>query len=280
MKTFNWLITATLFLGLFFTSCNKDLDENLTDDLLTDQVAEQMIVSTEDQATAEDFYQDVEDQVDEAIETRGGGGDCPTVTADPDWDTYPRTVTIDFGDGCEGPHGRVRKGMIVVNISDNPINEGAVRTATFVDFYIDNAQIEGTRTLTNLGYDDNGNITLSRVVTGGQITFPNGEQASWESDVVMTQIAGGDTPHFFYDNVFEITGTASGVNRNGKAFTINILEPLVKKKACLWLVEGVVSIAGENAEVTLDYGDGECDRKAILTLPNGTEHEILVRKWW
>ncbi len=276
MKTINWLITATLFLGLFFTSCNKDQDDNLTNE----QVTEQMIVSSEDQATAEDFYQDVEDQVDEAIESRGGGGDCPTVTADPDWDTFPRTVTIDFGDSCEGPNGRVRKGQIVVTVTDNLINEGAVRTATFVDFFIDDAQIEGTRTLTNLGYDDNGNITLSRVVSGGQITFPNGEGASWESDVIMTQIAGGNTPLFFLDNVFEITGTASGVNRQGKAYTINILEPLIKKKACPWFVEGVISITSENVEVTLNYGNGECDRKAILTLPNGTEHEILMKKWW
>jgi len=276
MKPINWLFTATLFLGLFFTACQKDTTDNLADQ----EVADKLIVSSEDHATAEDFYQDVEDQVDDAIETRGGGGDCPTVTADPDWQTYPRTVTIDFGDGCEGPHGRIRKGQIVVTLTDNMINEGAVRTATFVDFYIDDAHIEGTRTLTNLGYDDNGNITLSRVVAGGHITLPNGNEASWESDVVMTQIEGGDTPLLFIDNVFEITGTASGVNRKGKAYSIQIVEPLVKKKICPWFVSGVMTLTVDNVDVTLNYGDGTCDKKAILTLPNGTEHEILIRRWW
>ena len=46
-----------------------------------------ILLSDEDHAIAEDFYQDIEDQVDEAIETRGRGGDCPSVTVDRDWQT-------------------------------------------------------------------------------------------------------------------------------------------------------------------------------------------------
>lgn len=233
MKTTKWLITSSLLLGLFLTACQQDS----TNDLEDNQASEQIIISSEDHAIAEDFYQDVEDQVDEAVETRGGGGDCPTVTVDPDWQTYPRTVTIDFGDGCVGPNGRTKKGQIIVSISDNLLNEGAVRSASFVDFSIDDVLIEGTRTLTNLGYDSDGNITLSREVENGHIVFPNGQESIWESNVVLTQIDGGLTPFNFIDNVFEITGTSSGINRNGHAFSIEIINPLVKKKLALGLFQ-------------------------------------------
>jgi hypothetical protein len=32
---------------------------------------------------------------------------------------------------------------------------------------------------------------------------------------------------------------------------------------------------------TLDFGDGTCDRDAVLTLADGTEKEVKIRhRWW
>ncbi|MAT53343.1 MAG: hypothetical protein CMN32_02600 [Saprospirales bacterium] len=271
MKQIKWFAVFALALGVFLTACNK---EDLT---LGFEDSEQMVAST-DQTTSEDLYADVEDQVDLAIETRGAGQDCPEVTVEPADGSYPRTITIDFGDGCEGPNGRIRKGQIVVTVSDTMSNEGATRTTTFVDFFIDDAQIEGTKTLTNLGPDADGNVTFQRTVDG-QITFPNGDVATWQADHFITQIEGADTPTCF-DNVFAITGGSSGVNRHGKAYSTEILEPVIRKKTCPWRVAGVLSLTVEDKTVTIDYGDGSCDRKAILTAPDGTQHVILIKKWW
>ncbi len=274
MKTIKWLAISALFMGLFFSACKKNEDNDLSV-----ETTQQIVVSSEDQTTAEDLFEDVDYQVDEAIETRGGGGNCPTVTADPDFQTYPRTVTIDFGDGCEGPNGRIRKGKIVVEVTGEIITAGTSRTATFVDFFIDDAQIEGTRTILNEGFDDDGNVTFSRTVTGGKVTFPNGDVATWEADHLLTQTEGGNTITFF-DNVFEITGSSNGVNRNGNAYTLEITDPLVKKSLCPWIVSGQAELNVMNKSVMINYGNGICDRKAILTLPNGTEVEILIKKWW
>ncbi len=274
MKTIKWLAISALFMGLFFSACKKNEDNDLSA-----ETTQQIVVSSEDQTTAEDLFEDVDYQVDDAIETRGGGGNCPTVTADPDFQTYPRTVTIDFGDGCEGPNGRIRKGKIVVEVTGEIITAGASRTATFVDFFIDNAQIEGTRTILNEGFDADGNVTFSRTVTGGKITFPNGDVATWEASHLLTQTEGGNTITFF-DNVFEITGSSNGVNRNGNPYTLEITAPLVKKSLCPWIVSGQSELNVMNKSVTINYGNGICDRKAILTLPNGTEVEILIKKWW
>ena len=79
---------------------------------------------------------------------------------------------------------------------------------------------------------------------------------------------------------FEITGTASGVNRDGYAYDVFIETPLVLDKICPWLVSGVLTLTVDNLDVSLDYGTGNCDNKALLTLPNGTTHEIVIARWW
>lgn len=272
MKTIKLLLTTALFTILFATACQVDKEEDLTDE----QVAQQMIVSTEDHTISEDAFEDVEDQVDAALETQGAELECVTITADPDWQTFPRIVTIDYGNGCEGPRGRIRKGKIMVAVSDNIFNADASRTASFIDFYIDETKIEGSRTWKNVGYDDQGNITLARTVQNGKLIFPNGETAEWESDALLTQTSGGGTPLNFFDNVFEITGTANGVNRNGTAYTVDIDNPLIKDKICPWIVSGMLSLHVNNLTVSVDYGNGNCDRFATLILPNGTEHQIVI----
>lgn len=271
MKIMKWLLTATTAFALLFTACKKDEETTIP----TEQ-----LVAAEDQTAANDLYEDVDEQVDEAIETRGGDPtECPTVTIVPADGSYPRTMTIDFGtDGCVGVDGRVRKGQIVVNLTDTLTNAGAVRTATFVDFFVDDAQLEGTRTLTNEGPDGDGNLGFSRTVTGGKITYPNGQSATWEANHVLTQTAGGSTI-VRLDDESEVTGGATGVNRNGKPFTTEIVTPLLRKRTCRWVVSGLKNLSIDGKTLTIDYGNGDCDRKAIVTGPNGNTREIVIR-WW
>jgi hypothetical protein len=271
MKITKWLFATALLTGVILTACKKDEETSF---------ATEQIVAAEDQTAANDLYEDVDEQVDDAVETRGGGEDtCPTVTIDPADGSYPRTMTIDFGSvGCVGVDGRTRKGKIVVNLTDTLVNAGAVRTATFVDFYVDDAKIEGTRTLTNQGADTGGNLSFSRTVTGGKITFPNGEVATWEANHTLTQTEGASTIARI-DDAWEVTGGATGVNRNGKPFTTEIVSPLVKKRACRWIVSGTKNLEIDGKTLTIDYGNGDCDRKAIVTGPRGNTREILIR-WW
>jgi len=271
MKIINWLLATTLLMGVFFTACQKDEDSI---------IESEQLMAAEDQTAANDLYEDVDEQVDQAIETRGGGpDDCPIVTIDPADGSYPRTMTIDFGtEGCTGPDGRIRKGQIVVTLTDTLIIPGAVRTATFVDFYVDGALIEGTRTLTNQGLSTDGNLSFSRTVTGGKITFPNGESSNWEASHTMNLVEGANTPTWL-DNVWEISGGATGVNRNGRAYTTEILTPLVRKRLCRWTVSGTKILTIDGKVLTIDYGNGDCDRKATVIGPNGNAREILIR-WW
>src|SRR5258706_14165701 len=61
-------------------------------------------------------------------------GNCATITVFPNASTYPKTITIDFGDSCVGFDGTLRKGKIVLYLSWPILPSGSVFTITFVDF--------------------------------------------------------------------------------------------------------------------------------------------------
>lgn len=272
------LVLATMVAaGLVFNACNKD--ENLTSS------NQELMDASDDLATAQDLYQGTEDEINESLEERGPtptGPDCRTVTITPADGSFPRTVVIDFGtDGCEGLDGRVRRGQIVINQSDSLRIPGAVRTATLVDYYVDDAHVEGTKTWTNTGVDGEGNITLTRKIENAKITFPDGSSITWESNHVLTQTEGGATPTRL-DDVMEISGTSSGITRHGVAFSnvISDSDPLVKRASCLWIESGTLEMTVGTRTRSIDYGNGTCDRFAALTLANGQTYTIRIRTWW
>jgi hypothetical protein len=277
MKKLNIVLFALLFI---LTSCSKDQEEIIENENY--ETSEDVSNFHDLMNDAEDYYTDkIDFQLQETgqVEVRT---DCPEISFTSPQGTYPNTITIDFGDGCEGPNGRVRSGMIIIDISA-PIKElGATRVTTLVDFAIDQLQFEGTKSLTNTNVDDEGNITLIRELSGGMISYPNGSSASLDATHVLTQTEGGDTNQK-YDDVVEITGSSYGTNRNGVEYTVTITEALVKERPCRFLVSGIkeISISGHDGVRTLNYGNGNCDPFALLTFANGTEKKVLLfRKWW
>ena len=99
-------------------------------------------------------------------------GPCATITVTPNDSTYPKTITIDFGDGCICADGKFRKGAIILHLTGPIRRRGSVLTITFRDFYLNRAHIEGTKIVSNLS--ENGNIKFTVQVVGGKVTFPNG----------------------------------------------------------------------------------------------------------
>jgi hypothetical protein len=271
MKKHILLFSMLLTAALFFTACNKEETTPVIQESAT----------SEDLVTFQKIIQDTEEEVDEQIGTSGGGGGngCAIITVEPDDGTFPKTITLDYGDGCEGPHGHVRKGVISINLTDNMLNDGAVRTVTFVDFFVDEVQVQGTKTLTNLGLNDDEQLVMTRTVEDASLSFPNDTEVQWEASQEVTKIEGGATNELI-DDVYEIKGSSSGINRMGKDFVSEIVDPLIKARNCRWVVSGVRTVTVEDQMRTIDYGDGECDRKAEVTGPNGNTFTVLIRRWW
>lgn len=248
--------------------------------------------TAEDNGTAESLYEDAFSSVDDAAKGESSinktgeslrlatDSICATITVNPPApdSTFPKTVTIDFGTtNCTGSDGRIRRGKIISTLTGRYRTTGTVVTVSFTDFYINDYHIEGTKTITNNGRNSSGNLSFTVQVAGGKVTSPEGDVISWESTRTKEWIAGESTKLYIWDDVYSITGNASGVNREGRNYTASITNALRKEIGCRWIVSGTFEVAPQDLDTrTIDYGDGTCDNKAIVTV-NNKQKEITLR---
>lgn len=265
-KSLLFSATALLLIAVITvaTSCNKEESTRYQ-------------TTAEDLATHEDFAAQIDMDVDQGIEDRGGANACPIVTFAQPEGTWPNTITIDFGSGCTRPNGRVLKGKLIIEQSAEIRTPGAVRTIAHEDFYVDDVKVEGTRTWTNNGQNADGLWSYSKVATDMKLTFSDGEFTTWNRTSTSVLIEGGGTATHF-DDVWSTTGEAEGVNRNGDEFTSETVEPLIKHADCRWISEGVIEFTVGTRTRSLDFGDGTCDQFGTLTLANGDTREIRLRR--
>ena len=115
----------------------------------------------------------------------------------------------------------------------------------------------------------------------GKLTKPNGNYTQWSSTKTITQIEGNATPILPLDDVFSIKGESNGtIKRDSTLYQWSARtlpdHPLIKRFACRWIVKGKIAIRRTNSDVAvIDYGTGQCDNKATITI-NGATFEITL----
>ncbi len=237
----------------------------------------------EDNAKAEQISNDVQNIADEAAATNAvgylkGGSDntilsgCASVTHDTV--SVPHVLTIDFGPvNCLCADGRYRHGKIVVTYQGHYVDSGSVHTITFNDYYVNNNSVKGYKTVTNNGYNNNGNIYF-HVLANDTLTFANGAIRTWGCDRTRTWISG-DSTISRADDVYEISGSSYLNKPNGNSFTASITSPLTVARACHWIKAGIIQIVPAVTNVNqniriINYGNGICDDQATLTVGGQT----------
>lgn len=106
---------------------------------------------------------------------------------------------------------------------------------------------------------------------------------TWESDRNLLRIAGGTTLAIT-DDEYEITGSANGVNREGKAFTVTIDTPLKKiiQTGCAsTFIKGILKLQNTSSTQSIElnydpYSNEACDKIASVTIA-GKQQIIYVR---
>lgn len=293
--------TAIAVTGIVtFSSCKKD--NNVSQPTDPAEIAATLDV-TENDAVAETQYDDVFNitmgvQASDAGEEIGIGAGVDVIytnTTNPDGTNtpdpssrcftvsvipnaphvFPKIVTIDFGTGCKGRDGKLRKGKIV-SIYTGPMSvPGSKISTTFEGYSVDSFKIDGTHTVENTSSSNKKEWTVK--VADGKITNTNnGNWKLWNSLKVHTQIQGNGTPYYPLDDVFQISGNATGSTSSGYSWSATITNPLIKKFICHWIVKGTVRISRNDNKAILDYGDGACDNKAVITI-NGVSQNITLR---
>ena len=308
MKKISFLnagLFALLVGGMLFTaSCKKN--ETVADEAAE---VENTMIAAEDDAVSEAVYNTVFDDVmgaDDEVGMAGtgflgartasgngeatgveqvdsaGGYPCLNITRErlnapaP----FPVKITYDFGAGCTGRDGHFRKGKIITIYTGRLIVPGSIATTTFVGYQVDSFAIGGTHLIKNLSTPNEFKYEVG--VNNGSVTnVNNGKFRTRNALHIIKQVQGLGTPFFPRDDVFQINGGARGTtNRPGYLVewgrTILPAEPVIKKFTCHWFVEGKVKIERSFAPTAiLDYGDGNCDNKATITV-NGNTRQITL----
>ncbi len=266
MKKFIQTAALTLLvLVVGFSSCRKHDD------------AESDLTSMQDQNSA-DFNTDlIVKEVDMAA-TDGGlkKGGFPIVTIDTT--ASPKTMSIDYGTTnyvCED--GNLRRGIILVTWTGPYRSAGTVINISFNNFYQNDNLIEGTKTVSNLGLNADGQMTYT-VNANMKVTNTSNEVYSWTSTRTRTWIAGYDTKTRL-DDIYLVSGTSSGTNRRGMSFTAKTTKDLRIDLSCQWrIVSGTVEMSPEGKDTrVIDYGNGTCDNVITVTV-NGKTRTMSRRK--
>jgi hypothetical protein len=284
MKTSNLVIAIAVTSIIGFTSCKKT-DSNNT--AAKDEIATTVDLST-DQAISDNLTEDAndifletatslnltEEKPLEPFQSMGILG-CATVTVTP-LTGFPKTIVINFGTGCSSGFGGItRKGKINIVLSDFLRKKGSTAVLTFDGYYVNDFKKEGTITWTN-----NSTSTVKgweRKVENGKITAPTGKYWLHSGIKTVVQTAGYNTPRNLLDDVFSITGNSNITNANGITRTCAILEALQKKTICENISKGIIKLEGPNHNAIIDFGNGDCDRVATISIDGGTPVTFLLR---
>jgi hypothetical protein len=291
MKTMKNLSFALLALFITLISCTE-----------TERFTANDAQNIENEAATDSFFEDADDISNVALfsdtETAGGKTSgsgsrsivindlrfqCATVEITPGANSTPEvptgTITVTFDGSCSDIRGNVRSGQLVINYNGRRYLPGAVRTFTLVDYRINGIEVEGTRTVTNISGSTDEAPKFRIVLEEGRVTWPDGTFATRTADRTRQWIRQANP----INDSWVVTGNAAGVNRRGSSYSMEITQPMEYKRECavsarvFMAVEGtkVLTIDGER-QMTIDYGNGECDREVTITV-EGVTRTVTVR---
>ena len=202
---------------------------------------------------------------------------CASVTVDTL--AAAKTITVNFGTtNCTCNDGRNRRGILILSFTGKYRDSLTVITVTPQNYFVNDNQVTGSKTITNKGhnaanhlvYEINANIQIIKASGAGTISWQSVRQREW--------ITGESTPSW-NDDMYSITGNASGTTANGNTFTSVITSPLIRNMSfgCRrHFTQGTLEhTPSGKATRYIDYGNGACDDQATVTI-NGNTYNITL----
>ena len=284
MKIVNWIQRGPSSLLLAFllwgSSCTPEkIDFNSSDS-----------ANVESETTSDTYFSDAEDMSNVTVSsdkaTNGGriaeGSwiikprdprlECATITLVPangSTHSVPKGVlTIDFGAGCTDDHGTIRKGKIMIVYNGRRFLPGSSVVTTLDGYEINGIKVEGVRSVANSSNSTQSDPRFTTTMTGGMITWPDGTTASRDESITREWKLGAAT----IDSQWLVTGSATGKNRHNQDYSMTITETLLYKKECavfnkvFMAVKGIKELVTADKKVTIDYGNGTCDKLVTITI--------------
>ena len=268
MKTKMTLFISYAFLSIasisLISSCNK---RDSTEDGNDQSTAITLTVAS---SISQTLYDDVFNQINLEAESNNVAGrfttGCATVTLSPaDLATFPKTMTIDYGTGCT-INSITRKGKLIVNLSNRVRNPGTLVSVSFDNYYVNGYKLEGNFTITN--NTANNILSFTTQTANGKLTYPGGLLFYTHNGSHTYSLTGGGNTPTYLDDIWSVTGTGTTASSANETLTVTIKTPLVKNVACGSVISGAEDFQYNAISGSLNFGEGTCDRLAILTIGN------------
>jgi hypothetical protein len=298
------VISLVFGTAVLFTACNEDEVVPATDYTTPDfNVTVESVVTTD--AAVEDAVESADYEVDlytgttaiidelsaeammddqlksgttfrEQLRERYRLGNMPDVAIDWTDGDFPRTVTLDYGEGTELTNGRIFSGIMEIVVSAPMNTEGAVRTVTFTDFGVDSLMINGTIEKTVISVSEGREVQIVRDLV---VTLPDGTEVESFSEITRTWDQGMGTPFYHGDDVMEINGYGLCSDSDGNEYRREITRTLQKQGGCRFIVSGEVDYSADGQVFgTVDYGDGTCDNNGAFRGANVKKEFVIGQR--
>jgi len=274
-KTLICGLCTVLFLSL---GCKKKIEEKDTE---TDSAADNSLASTisNDMISISDEAGKTKNvssfKIAEAYEILSA---CATIKFDTLVSSNIDTITVKFGTtNCTCNDGRTRRGNLMITYSGKYRDSLTTITIQPQNYFVNDNQVNGSKTIKNKGHNSSGHLVYD-ISAGLQITKPGGGVIIWNCTRQREWITGESTL-VWYDDIYSITGTASGSSANGSSFNSTITKALIRNMqlSCRrHFIEGtIVHTPSGKPDRIIDFGAGACDDQATVTI-NGTVYNITL----
>lgn len=281
MKTKHLLLFSSVILAGIFTvwSCKKDDEKVVT--------KEEAVSIAKKDAVSDAIYNDVYSESEEVLSALENnkypasgsmksasliGSRTITVTKNNgDTTTFPKEVLIIYN-GYTSNSGMKKNGTIKITQSAKIRKAGAIRTITLENFSInDTIQIEGKKTITNMGLVD-GKPSIKSELVNGKVSFSSGYYITRSFTRTITWVSGFTTLFNIWDDVYSFEETAKGTSKNGFNYNSKTTVPLEYKVGDFCIKKGKIEVNIEGQKkVYLDFTRTDCVSKIKLIFEGEVE---------
>ncbi|MDO1511057.1 hypothetical protein Q2T41_19055 [Maribacter confluentis] len=141
-------------------------------------------------------------------------------------------------------------------------------TASYVDFYIGEIKVNGSRSYVFSSNDNESAITFE-VTSDITVEMEDGSIIS-DNGTKSTTITFDETASY------SVTGEWTVVYE-GNTYKIEVNSPLKSDLGCTYIAAGDLDISKNGLTVNVAFGDGTCDDSATMTYPNGVQENITLK---
>ena len=246
-------------ISLFMTSCSEDQENQLNEAQLSQSELRTILEADAISATADSVLAEL--YAAGSSQSGRNAPECYEVS-------YTETGFTVVFNNCVLNGTDNANGTVTVVYSAEPGT--ASFTATYVDFYVGNVKLNGTRSFTILGDPNQSAISFS--VTSDMTAEFSDESVIIENGSRVFTFAFGDS---LETSSYSISGSWE-LQVNADEYAVNITSDLEGALSCGYLTSGTMEVNKNGLQVTVDFGDGTCDNIATLIYPNGVSGDVTL----